>query len=128
MQRYLAPLVRAARTFESRATAITRRTFTARPRTLIAVVALLSIGWFTAGASLAYLTYDLTSGLPDRQTLRGMGDMVQSTTIFDAKDRPAFTIFKEQRIEVPLDRISPNLINAVISVEDQRFYDHGGID
>jgi penicillin-binding protein 1A len=128
MQRYLAPLIRAARTFEARATAITRRAFTARPRTLTAVVALLSIGLFAAGASVVYLTYDLTSGLPDRQTLRGMGDMVQSTTIFDAKDRPAFTIFKEQRIEVPLDRISPNLINAVLSVEDQRFYDHGGID
>ena len=57
-----------------------------------------------------------------------MGDMVQSTTIFDASDRPAFTIFKEQRIEVPLDKMSKNLINAVISVEDQRFFDHSGID
>ena len=57
-----------------------------------------------------------------------MGDMVQSTTIFDACDQPAFTIFKEQRIEVPLEKISQNFINAVISVEDQRFFDHSGID
>ena len=57
-----------------------------------------------------------------------MGDMVQSTTIFDASDRPAFTIFKEQRIEVPLEKVSQNLIKAVISVEDQRFFDHSGID
>ncbi len=57
-----------------------------------------------------------------------MGDMVQSTTIFDASDRPAFTIYKEQRIEVPLEKMSPNLIKAVISVEDQRFFDHSGVD
>ena len=54
--------------------------------------------------------------------------MAQSTTILDAKDAPVFTIFKEQRIEVPFERISPNLIKAVIAVEDQRFYDHNGVD
>jgi penicillin-binding protein 1A len=128
MTTYLAPILRVLLGFETRAAALVRRTFTARPRTLAAVVGVLSVALFAAGASIAYLTYDLTAGLPDRQALRGIGDMVQSTTIFDAQDRPAFTIFKEQRIEVPLDKISPNLINAVLSVEDQRFYDHGGID
>lgn len=54
--------------------------------------------------------------------------MAQATTIFDARDQPVFTIFKEQRIEVPFERISPNLIKAVVSVEDQRFYDHSGVD
>jgi penicillin-binding protein 1A len=54
--------------------------------------------------------------------------MAQSTSIFDARDVPAFTIFKEQRIEVPFDRISPNLIKAVVSVEDQRFFEHSGVD
>lgn len=54
--------------------------------------------------------------------------MAQSTTIYDIHDRPAFTIFKEQRIEVPLERISPNFLKAVISVEDQRFYEHSGVD
>jgi penicillin-binding protein 1A len=54
--------------------------------------------------------------------------MAQSTTIYDVNDRPVFTIFKEQRIEVPLDRISPNFLEAVISVEDQRFYEHSGVD
>ena len=77
---------------------------------------------------LAWFAYDLTTGLPNRQALRDMGDMVQATTIFDASDRPAFTIFKEQRIEVSLDKVSKNLIDAVISVEDQRFFDHSGID
>jgi penicillin-binding protein 1A len=54
--------------------------------------------------------------------------MAQATTIHDADDTPIFTIFKEQRIEIPLEKMSPNLIKAVISVEDQRFYDHTGVD
>ena len=79
-------------------------------------------------ATTAWLSYDLTAGLPARGAIRGLGDMAQSTTIFDASDKPVFTIFKEQRIELPLEKMSPNLIKAVISVEDQRFYDHGGVD
>src|SRR5690606_23414393 len=73
-------------------------------------------------------SYDLTASLPNREELRGLGDMAQSTTLFDANDKPAFTLFKEQRIEVPLEKISPHMIKAVISIEDQRFYDHTGVD
>jgi 1A family penicillin-binding protein len=104
------------------------RTFSARPRAIIATIVILSVVGFAAAGATAWFAYDLTSDLPTRQALRGIGDMVQSTTIFDANDRPAFTIFKEQRIEVPLERVSKNLIQAVVSIEDQRFFDHSGID
>src|SRR5207249_8850805 len=39
-----------------------------------------------------------------------------------------FSIFREQRIEVPLTDMSPDLIRAMVAVEDQRFYDHAGFD
>jgi penicillin-binding protein 1A len=93
--------------------------------TLVAVLAISAI--FTVGVA-AWLSYDVTAGLPKRDAINGLGDMAQSTTIFDASDKPAFTIFKEQRIEMPLEKMSPNLIKAVISVEDQRFYQHSGVD
>jgi penicillin-binding protein 1A len=99
-----------------------------RPRVLVGLVSSLAIALFLAGGYAAWFSYDLTAGLPDSKTLGGIGDMAQSTTLYDAKDRPVFTIFKEQRIEVPLDRISPNFIKAVVSVEDQRFYEHSGVD
>ena len=36
--------------------------------------------------------------------------------------------YAENRIVVPLDQISVNMQNAIVAVEDQRFYQHKGID
>ena len=99
-----------------------------RPRLLTAAIVLMALGLFSATGSAMWFAYDLTAALPSKAQVRDMGEMVQATTIFDAKDAPVFTIFKEQRHEVPFDRISPNIIKAVVSVEDQRFFDHQGVD
>jgi penicillin-binding protein 1A len=128
MHRRLLPLQQAFVRFRQRVVSLVRRAFTGRPRTLVATISVLAVAVLGSAGWVAWFAYDLTTGLPNRQALRDMGDMVQSTTIFDASDRPAFTIFKEQRIEVPLQKMSQNFVNAVISVEDQRFFDHSGID
>jgi len=99
-----------------------------RPRLLVAIVATLAMAVFAAAGWGVWFSYELTAGLPDRSALKTLGDMVQATTILDAADRPAFTIFKEQRLEIPIERMSPTLIKAVVSVEDQRFYEHSGVD
>ncbi len=54
---------------------------------------------------------------------RGVGD-----TWFYAADGRAWFRMDEQRRDVSLDQISPDLRNAVIAVEDHRFYRHIGID
>lgn len=105
-----------------------RRWVAAKPRTLGVAIVLMALGLFAAAGATLWFAYDLTAGLPTKAQVKGLGDMAQATTILDARDTPVFTIFKEQRIEVPLDRISPNFIKAVISIEDQRFYDHNGVD
>lgn len=81
---------------------------------------------FLAGA--VWFVSDVLKDLPSDADLRDVGTMSQATRLFDIHDRPVFTIYEEQRIEVPLDRVSPHLIHAVIDIEDQRFYEHGGID
>lgn len=105
-----------------------RKILAGRPVLLIALITTVAVlAFFTAGVA-AWFSYDITAGLPQRNVIGGLGDMAQSTTLFDAHDKPAFTIFKEQRIELPLSKMSPNLVKAVVSVEDQRFYEHGGVD
>ncbi len=99
-----------------------------RPRALIAAVAVVAFAIWVAAASVSWFAWSLSRDLPDRDSLRGIGDMAQSTTLFDAADRPAFTVYKEQRVEVPLQKISPHLVRALVSMEDQRFYDHRGVD
>jgi len=99
-----------------------------KPRVLVAAISLMALVLVGSAGSVAWFAHDLTAGLPTASQVRGLGEMAQSTTIFDASDTPAFTIFKEQRIEIPFERMSPNLIKAVVSVEDQRFYEHNGVD
>lgn len=70
----------------------------------------------------------VATGLPHDAALSSVSAMSRATTIHDAYDRPVFTIFKEQRIGVPLSRAWPHLIRAVIALEDQRFFDHGGVE
>jgi 1A family penicillin-binding protein len=54
---------------------------------------------------------------------RGVGD----TVFHDAIGRPWFRL-NEQRRDVPLEKISTYFKDAVIAVEDHRFYLHPGID
>ena len=83
--------------------------------------------WTAVGVA-AWFVHDVVTGLPDGAALRGVGAMSQATTLFDVHDQQAFTIFKEQRIEVSLSRVSPHMVHALVAIEDQRFFDHGGVD
>ena len=72
--------------------------------------------------------FKILSELPDVSLLE-MYAPDQSTQIFDKNDNLVASIHAdEDRISVPLNKISPHLQNAVISIEDNRFYNHSGID
>ncbi len=71
---------------------------------------------------------DVVVGSPSAGEIRTIGRMPVATVLFDRHDEPAFNLFHARRHEVALDEISPNLVNAVIAIEDQRFYDHHGLD
>jgi 1A family penicillin-binding protein len=70
----------------------------------------------------------LLSGLPDGNELGAVDRMPQATTLYDIHDRPIFTIFKEYRVEMGLADLPPHLRDAVLAIEDRRFFDHGGLD
>ena len=109
-----------------------RKSFTRIQRAHPGVVLAALVVWvaFTVVVAVgsAGLVYDVFHGLPGDAQLRDISAMAQATTLYDKDNAPAFTIFEERRIEVPLSAVSPNLTHAIIAIEDQRFYDHGGID
>jgi 1A family penicillin-binding protein len=72
--------------------------------------------------------YDVLASVPDRDGIRALRIMPQASVLFDADDRPVFTLAKEHRIEVSLVDVSPHLIRAVVAIEDRRFFDHEGFD
>jgi 1A family penicillin-binding protein len=89
--------------------------------------AAVTLAAYAGIAGVAFVAM-LVGTLPDGTALLGVAAMDQATVAFDRYDRPAFTLFREQRIEVPLDRISPHVVSAIVAVEDRRFYDHHGVD
>ena len=72
--------------------------------------------------------HSLSRDLPDDNAIRHISESAQSTIIFDEFDQPASTLSTEERIDVPLARVSPYFLQALLAVEDQRFYSHGAID
>ncbi len=90
-----------------------------RGTAVLAIVSVVAVGWFLLS---------LSRSLPSAESLARMGEMDQATAVYDASDSLVFTIYKEQRIDVPLESMGPYLVKALVAVEDRRFYDHHGFD
>jgi penicillin-binding protein 1A len=52
----------------------------------------------------------------------------ERTILFDTKGRPFATLFAENREAIPLKKIPRHVREAVIAIEDERFYKHHGVD
>ena len=52
----------------------------------------------------------------------------QPSVLMSIDGKRIATFRRSNREWVPLAKISPNVINALIATEDRRFYEHGGID
>jgi membrane peptidoglycan carboxypeptidase len=56
------------------------------------------------------------------------GDLPQRTRILDSDGKLITTLYDENRINRSLDQISRNMTQAIVSIEDYRFYQHGALD
>jgi membrane peptidoglycan carboxypeptidase len=54
--------------------------------------------------------------------------LAQQSRILDRKGGVIATIYDQNRIYVPLSKVAPIMRTAIISIEDSRFYSHGGVD
>jgi membrane peptidoglycan carboxypeptidase len=103
-----------------------RRPFFLRPFFLTAVVILLILAGVGAWFALDYIgRYEKKAAEFDMSKL----DAVESASvIYDRYGQVFGKIFIENREQVTLDQISPFLVDAVVAEEDNRFYEHGGVD
>src|SRR5205085_11298686 len=97
-----------------------------KPRIIIpaAAVALLFAGlivyWSLLAADLRAeaATFDLSK----------LEQMESASVIVDRNDKIFGQIYVENRETVPYDQLPRDLINAVVAVEDSKFYQHHGYD
>src|SRR5690625_4938054 len=91
-------------------------------------------GLLTAGMAMPMVaavgaTSEASTRLFDElPTELGNETLSEQSTMYAEDGTLLATFYAENRIVVPLEDISENMIDAVIAIEDQRFYEHGGVD
>jgi penicillin-binding protein 1A len=98
-----------------------RRRFWRIVLTLFLIVGLM----VAAGAGAMLVIYGQIAGQYD---LTKLGQMRQRSTVLDVKGREIGKLHGENRVMVPLDKVAPSFVKALLAREDARFYDHGGVD
>jgi penicillin-binding protein 1A len=81
-------------------------------------------------AIVIYLSI-LGSGLKAEAAVFDLGKLVQmesASVIVDRNDKIFGQIYVENRETIPYDQLPRDLINAVVAVEDAKFYQHNGYD
>ncbi|GMA38274.1 carboxypeptidase [Mobilicoccus caccae] len=54
--------------------------------------------------------------------------MAQQSRILAKDGSVIATLYDENRLVVPIDKIAPVMLDAQVAIEDRRFYEHGGVD
>ena len=94
------------------------------PNVVRALAGSLALGAVLTG----WFMYQVLAGLPGKAELRELSEAAEGTILYDVHNRLVSSIPTQYRIEVPLDRMSASLRDAIVAVEDVRFFDHDGID
>jgi membrane carboxypeptidase/penicillin-binding protein len=92
----------------------------------IPLIVLLALGGFAVWYGFDFVhRYEKKAGEFDLSKL----DSVESASVvYDRSGHVFGKIFIQNREQVALDQIAPSLVDAVVSAEDNRFYEHSGID
>jgi penicillin-binding protein 1A len=86
---------------------------------------LVTISLFTGILIAGFLR--LQNDLPSPQTIQNFHP-ASTVKIYDCKERIVAEFYEQRRIPVRLDQIPKYLKDALIAVEDKRFYSHWGLD
>lgn len=95
-------------------------------RWLVAALVALAAAGTLAGVALAVLVSTLRASLPDLVTLYQPPS--QATRVYAANGELIASLYRENRAYVRLSEIPRVLQQAVVAIEDERFYQHRGVD
>lgn len=101
-----------------------------RPRLKKLRLVLILAGLATLGlvSTVFGMMMAVSSDLPAIENLRQYQD-ARNSTLWDARGRRiGLLVSNENRVLVPYEDISPDMIHAIIAVEDKRFYTNSGVD
>lgn len=99
---------------------------------LSAIAGLLSVALFAPAVAVAGVA--ATTGVA---AFEGLPDYIKPINASQASNVYALrngepeliaTFYHENRVEIPFEEMSPALVDAVVAVEDPRFYQHPGVD
>src|SRR5262245_28502430 len=86
--------------------------------------AVLAVGAAVAGAMI-YSRYDERAAKYD---LTKIDDVPERSAVYDGNGEFYSYFGGENRLIVPLEKVSKNFINALLAREDSRFWEHRGVD
>lgn len=93
---------------------------------LLCFVALLGVAGMVSASVGTYQT--LAADMPDLDDYHS-AELAQTSLVYDADGKVVDQLYGVQnRFVVPLEDVDPTLRQAIISVEDHRFYEHKGLD
>ena len=97
-------------------------------REVLRIVGLLVLflAVFAAGAGVSGIRF-LKKDLPSAHDLEAYQAPLV-TRFYDLQDSLLAEFYIEKRMPVPLDRVPKHLIDAVITMEDRKFYEHWGVN
>lgn len=93
------------------------------------ILGMIGFALAVAGAAIGYSL--IARDLPSPQELRQNASTFETARIYDRNSALLYSLADPNtgnRTYVPLERISPHLINATIATEDSRFYENPGFD
>ncbi len=112
-----------------------RRSLTLATTSLFGFVAVAGLaGLVVAGMTLPFLG---PVSLTARDSVESFEDLPAEfrepalpvrTVVYAADGKKIATIYDENRVEVPLDDVSEVMQQAVVAIEDSRFFEHNGVD
>jgi penicillin-binding protein 1A len=100
-----------------------------RLRTALLLLCFVTILGMVGMVASAVSTYQaLAADMPDLDDYHST-ELAQTSLIYDRNGNVVDQLYGVQnRFVVPLDEVDPTLRQAIISVEDHRFYEHRGLD